>query len=487
MKHTKLWISQATRILRETLQPLPTEVNELDWKSDLSPNKERLVEHLSAFANHPGGGFLVFGIADSPFRLKGVTAEEAHEIVTKLANLGRHAVEPPIIIDHAVVEWEGVSLLFVNIPEPAVRPVHLRGKSVENAWIRSGGSTRKASRQEIGGLLMNSNAPRWETMRASKLLTTDAAVDALHVSTIADLLNRPLPKDKDELIGWMCEENMIELDRGGAYITNFGAMSAAKDLTQFDSLARKRLRVIRYRGLNKVSTIDEQIENQGYAVSFDGLIKQLKLVLPHSEVIRAALRSDTFLYPELALRELIANALIHQDFSLSGTGPMLEIFDNRIEFVSPGRLLPGKTPDRLIGTTPLSRNELLASHFRRYRLCEERGTGFEKVVTQAELYGLPPLQFIPTENAFKVVLFAPRQFLQMSRSERIEACYQHAVLRHLSTSSMTNTSLRERLKMSERQRNQVTNLISDAVNSGRIKRKDPESANKFAEYIPYWA
>jgi ATP-dependent DNA helicase RecG len=75
----------------------------------------------------------------------------------------------------------------------------------------------------------------------------------------------------------------------------------------------------------------------------------------------------------------------------------------------------------------------------------------------------------------------------MSQSERIEACYQHAVLKYLSSSSMTNTSLRERLKMHEKQRTQVSNLIRDAVEAGRIKRKDPtSSSSKFAEYVPYW-
>lgn len=75
-----------------------------------------------------------------------------------------------------------------------------------------------------------------------------------------------------------------------------------------------------------------------------------------------------------------------------------------------------------------------------------------------------------------------------NQSERIEACYQHAVFKYLSSSAMTNTSLRERLKMHEKQRTQVSNLISDAVVAGRIKRKNMDStSSKFAEYIPYWA
>ena len=167
---------------------------------------------------------------------------------------------------------------------------------------------------------------------------------------------------------------------------------------------------------------------------------------------------------------------------------MIERFDNRIEFTNPGILPPSKKIDRLIGTTPESRNEILASAFRRYRICEERGTGFVKVVTSIELYGLPPVAFEQGENYFKVTLFAPRKFSEMSQSERIEACYQHAVLKYVSSSAMTNTSLRERLKMHEKQRTQVSNLIHDAVDAGRIKRKDPtSSSSKFAEYVPYWA
>ena len=99
----------------------------------------------------------------------------------------------------------------------------------------------------------------------------------------------------------------------------------------------------------------------------------------------------------------------------------------------------------------------------------------------------PPVAFEEGENYFKVTLFAPRKFSEMSQMERIEACYQHAVLKYLSSSAMTNTSLRERLKMHEKQRTQVSNLIRDAIDAGRIKRKDPTSASvKFAEYIPYW-
>ena len=78
--------------------------------------------------------------------------------------------------------------------------------------------------------------------------------------------------------------------------------------------------MIRYRGTNKVETIDEHMGQRGYAIRLEGLINYLKRILPHSEVIQQSLRVEVSLYPEIALRELIANAFIHQDFNVTGAG-----------------------------------------------------------------------------------------------------------------------------------------------------------------------
>lgn len=483
---SKHWVKQALEWLTSSREPVPHEINELDWKVSLSDNRDRIVEHLIAFANHPNGGFLVHGVADAGAKLVGIDQKQVEETISRLASLGRDAIEPPLVLDHAVVDYEDIPLLFVYIREQPNKPVHRRGKSIEEAWIRSGGTTRKASRPEVGSLMLHSHSPRWEELRATSLLSADEVIAQLDVATVAKLLERPLPDSSGEFMRWLKEENIVVPDGNGYYITNFGGIAAARELKKFDTLSRKRIRVIRYGGTNKVDTTDELVGHKGYAVGFEGLIAYLKRVLPHSEVIRQSLREQVSLYPEIALRELIANALIHQDFSVTGAGPTIEIYEDRITFTNPGSLLPSKRLDRLIGTTPESRNELLASKFRMYRICEERGTGFQKIVEAVELFGMPPVVFTPLENAFQVTLYAPRQFADMSQDERVEACYQHAVLQYFSSQTLTNTTLRTRFKVSERQRNQITNLIADAVAAGRIKRKDATTGHKFAEYLPYW-
>lgn len=140
----KHWVTQATACLKASREPVPHEVNELDWKGGLSGKSERLVEHLIAFANHTNGGYLVFGVTEPAAKLVGITQNQVVEIVGKLANLGRDAIEPPLVLDHAVVEVDQAPLLFIYIPECRNKPAHRRGKSLVEAWVRSGGTTRKA-------------------------------------------------------------------------------------------------------------------------------------------------------------------------------------------------------------------------------------------------------------------------------------------------------------------------------------------------------
>jgi predicted HTH transcriptional regulator len=187
-------------------------------------------------------------------------------------------------------------LLLVRIPELSVKPAHRRGKSIEESWIRSGGSTRKASRQEIGALLMNSSNPRWEELRASPLLSLDDVQELLDLDAIAQLLQRPLPDDPEDLARWLVQEGITTTEGRGHYISNFGAMAAARKLDDFPSLARKRVRVVRYRGTNKVDTRRERseqdiaIEKCGFYLKPQARYDYL-LNLPEKENIANAIRA----------------------------------------------------------------------------------------------------------------------------------------------------------------------------------------------------
>jgi ATP-dependent DNA helicase RecG len=486
----KNWTKIAIEYLNKSLIPIPQELNELDWKEFLSANTEKLSKHISAFANHAGGGYIVFGIEDLTAQIKGVDKEFVNQAVDKLSSICRNNLEPVVTIDHAIEIYNEKPLLFIYIKESPIKPVFLKQYNIECSYIRSGGTTRQASRHEIGALMLNSKLPVFEELNASTLKKPEQVIALLDFTTIHKLLKKPVSDNQEEILYWLAQEKMImPIDSNGFYITNFGALAAARNLLEFDGLARKSIRLVKYEGTNKAVNSKEFPGTKGYAIGFEGLIDFIKGLLPGSEVIKSALREETSIYPEIALRELIANALIHQDFTMRGSGPMIEIFTDRIEITNPGRLLPNKKIDRLIRTTPESRNEVLAAAFRRYGICEERGSGFEKTIRAIELFGLPPLKIEEIENSFRVTIYSPRSFANMTDSERIEAAYQHSIIQYFSPEGgMSNASLRDRFKMHDKQASQISRLIKDALDKGRIKQKDPESdSKKFTKYVPYWA
>ena len=186
---------------------------------------------------------------------------------------------------------------------------------------------------------------------------------------------------------------------------------------------------------------------------------------------------------ERALWALFANALIHQDFNISGTGPMIELFDGRMEITNPG--LPLVDPLRFIDEPPRSRNETLAGLMRRMNFCEERGSGIKKVIAAVEEYQLPAPDFRTTPQHTIAALFGPRAFADMDRQERIRACYQHACGCYVSGREMTNASLRARLGLERERYVLITRLIRDTVDAGLIRLAG--GSRKDANYVPFWA
>ena len=164
---------------------------------------------------------------------------------------------------------------------------------------------------------------------------------------------------------------------------------------------------------------------------------------------------------------------------------MVEIFSDRIEITNPGS--PLVPPDRFMDSPPKSRNETLASMMRRCGVCEERGSGIDKVAVQVELFQLPAPLFEDPVGYTRIVLFAHRPLIEMDRSERTRACYLHACLRFVTRQHMTNSSVRERFGIDEKNAATASRLIKEAVEAGVIGPYDPMAANKLMRYVPYWA
>ena len=127
----------------------------------------------------------------------------------------------------------------------------------------------------------------------------------------------------------MQSQHLIKQTAQGWTITNLAAILLAKKLDAFSpALARKAPRVVIYEGINKLQTRNDTTGSRGYAVGFDGLVDFVHSAAPQNRFIEEVVREEVKMFPKQALRELIANALVHQDFLATGASVMIEMYSD---------------------------------------------------------------------------------------------------------------------------------------------------------------
>jgi ATP-dependent DNA helicase RecG len=431
-------------------------------------------------------GYVLWGVQDQTHNILGTIFDpDAHKVGNQVFALWlAQRLSPSIVFQFHTIQLPQGRVVLMEIPAATAAPV-----SFDNiAYLRIGSATPKLTDypERYQALLAALRPYAWEHEIALQYLTSDEVLALLDYAGYFQLTAQRLPDNRAGILEHLQADQLIARDVGDKWnITNLGAILFAAEMGKFPpALARKAVRFVAYDGPNRTAPVTQRRDGKkGYANGFEGLLSYITGLLPRNEHIGIAFRQEHPLYPDLALRELVANALIHQDMTISGAGPQIELFSDRIEITNPG--CPLIKPDRMIDMPPRSRNEMIASLMRRMRLCEEQGSGLDKVIDQAELFQLPAPLLREAENAFQAILYAPRKFAQMTQDERVRACYHHAVLKLLSGDRMKNSSLCERLGIEKQNAAQATNVINAAIHQGFIKPADPEHPR--SGYVPTWA
>ena len=480
--------------LVEHLRSLPRETEWVEFKHNNSDPQE-IGEYISALSNgaalhRQGQAYALWGIEDGSHNLLGTTFRPRRTKIgnEELENWLLRLLTPRIDFRIHEGEVNGNHVVLLEIQPASHQPVSFSG--VE--YIRVGTYKKKLKEypeKERSLWALFSEKP-FEAGVSLASASSDQVLSLLDYVGAFRLLGIPLPDNRLAILDRLIAEKVIVPRPGDRFdITNVGAILFAADLRRFDRLSRKAPRVIIYHGDNKTQTIKEHPDpasdapRPGYAVGFEPLLAWINDQLPQNEQIGQALRQQVRLYPQVAVRELVANALIHQDFNVTGTGPIIELFAGRMEITNPG--LPLVDPLRFIDEPPRSRNEALAALMRRMNICEERGSGIKKVISAVEQYQLPAPDFRTTTQHTIAVLYAPRAFADMDRQERIRACYQHACLWHVAGKQMTNSSLRDRLKIEKHNHSMASRIIRDTIAANLIRLAG--GTTKDANYVPFWA
>ena len=474
----------------QELRKLPFETEWVEFKQN-EANPEEIGEYISALSNSAAligkvTAYMIWGIANDDHGVVGTKFDP------KVTKVGNEEVEnwllsllsPKINFSFYCLEIDHEHIVLLEIGAAFRHPVQF--KNVE--FIRVGSYKKKLKDfpEKERELWRVFDQTPFERGIAIENLSGDDVLSFIDYPSYFTLLNIRLPDSRENILKALDAELLIsKCDSGKWNITNLGAILFARDLSKFSSLKRKAIRVIQYNGENRTKTIREQIVNRGYACGFEGLIDYINTVVPSNEIMGKAFRKEIPMFPEIAIRELVANAIIHQDFYLTGTSSIVEIFSNRIEITNPGK--PLVATDRFIDSPPKSRNEALASIMRRIGICEERGSGVDKVIFETEFYQLPAPLFEETPEHTRVVLFSHIDFPDMDKEDRIRACYLHASLQYVQRKYLTNASLRERFGLKEEKGAQVTRIINAAMDKGLVKKVSSAESRKEAKYCPYWA
>lgn len=475
-------------LVRE-LCKLPAETPWLEFKHN-NDDPQEIGEYLSALSNSAaldgkGSAYLVWGVEDHTHRIVGTTFKP-HDVKKgneELESWLLRLLSPRLHFRFYSFDIDNMPMVLLEIPRASGKPTSFEGR--ELIRIGSYKKSLKDFPEQERALWRTFDQTPFEDLPAAVNLTATEALALLDYPAYFQLLSLPLPTDQAGILKRLEDDKMLRRETTGKWeVTNLGAVLFARDLHAFKSLARKAVRLIVWEGKGRFKTLREQLGQKGYASGFEGLIEFLTALLPRNEVIGKALRREVPMYPDLAVRELIANALIHQDFSVTGAGPMVEVFIDRMEITNPGE--PLVVVDRFLDSPPRSRNEALASFMRRVGICEERGSGVDKVVHETEVYQLPAPRWEKPDDSLRVVLFAHRSLKDMDKNDRVHACYLHACLRYVLRDPMSNTSVRERFGIEPQNSAIASRIIRDALDAQLIKPYS-DIRGKHAKYVPHWA
>lgn len=478
------------RSLINRLRSLPDETEWVEFKVN-NCEPELIGEYISALSNSAAycdkeKAYLLWGINDGTHKIEGT------KFVPKRAKKGNQELENWLLgnlkpaVDFKFTEIETVSgnVVVMEIPAATSKPTSFR--DVE--YIRVGTYKKKLRDhpEKERKLWLSFETKPFELRIAKENISASEVTELLDCAAYYTLMKLPLPSNREAIIHNMVDEQFIrEMDNGNYEITNMGAMLFAKDLKIFDHLKRKAIRVIQYKGNGRTTAIREQIFTKGYAIQFDDITDYIMTLIPQEEKIEGGRRQVHVMFPKKAVREMLGNIMIHQDLTAHGSGPMMEIFDTKVEASSPGNLLVDV--NRIIDTAPHSRNENMASFLRIVDICEERGSGFDRMEEGMSELRIPAPKVETAEDFCRTKLYWYQSLNSWSKEDKIRTCYLAACYYYVNETEVSNAVLRERFGVDAKNMAIISRIIKATIDAVFIKLADKNAALKNRRYVPYWA
>ena len=401
---------QVKKIIKEAIK-LGTETSSVEFKDARGGFPKETWKTVSAFSHRPAGGCIVFGVKEDRAKNKmDITGiDKVAELQERMSNLVSGQMSIIVRPEYFPISINGKTVLAVYIPEcpDQFKPCYYNPVGMPNgAYVRDGNTDRKITDEEMRRFLDNAKLSKFDSTRAP-----DTNLDELSVNKVYDLLSQMGQRTKREAkiedIDFELLKNLGIADKfeGGSFPTIAGFLIFAKNKPQIKrSFSRYIIRCVRYKGSNVATAIIDKADIDGTLNEQIDLMQKfiLRNIRTSAQIIGTK-RVERYEYPEKAIRELVANAVIHRDYRITETYAQINVFEDRIEIFNPGCLPPGVTVEN-IRDAQVSRNEVIAARLKDLDYLEEYGRGIDIVFTEMEKWGLLRPTFKNTTNSFKVIL-----------------------------------------------------------------------------------
>ncbi len=364
------------------------ETENIEFKSQVT---EDLYKEVIAFAN-TDGGTLYIGIDDNG-NVLGI--DNVDENYTRITNGIRDAIMPDVTM-FVRYTLQDNDVVKITVGEGSYKPYYLKAKGLKpsGVYIRQGTSAAPASYAQIRQMIKESDGDTFEEMRSMEQeLTFDNATKAFERYKVE------FSQEKYRVLGIT--------DTSEALYTNLAQILSDQ--------CQHTIKVAVFADTNNLEFRDNKEFTGSVFKQLDETFQYLKLCNKTQATFKGLERIENPDYPEEAIRESLLNAIVHRDYSFSGS-IIININSREMEFISMGGLLPGLAPDDIRSGISQPRNKKLAEIFHRLRLIESYGTGIRKIYALYQNCVVQPRIEITT-NTFKIILPNMNASAQMLKTD----------------------------------------------------------------------
>lgn len=350
----------------------------LELKAQLPSNAE-LAKSIISFANDAGGEFYL-GIQDNPREVTGLEEDSLIDLEEKISNIIHDQCAPVILPEILFLNHEGKHIILTRIHKGSAPPYHLKNKGVKNGtYIRVGSSNRQASEEIIAELERQK-----QNISFDSELIFSKPFDNVNIESFKEHF---FEKTGEKITKQVLSKLDLYRAEQGKELPTIALILLSDDLLRKQQFPYAKIECARFKGTVPGNFIDQKTIDANVSLQAEQAYQFVLRHISQSSVdYTGVYRNDRWEYPIIAIREVIRNAVIHRDYSMTGKDIKIAVFDDKIEITSPGKLMPSVDFSDMDSGQSDIRNKVLAPVFKRLGIIEQWGNGLKLIKEELQAY-----------------------------------------------------------------------------------------------------